>query len=107
MLRKTLAFFKFSKQEKEKFNNSICEKVDETTNELKESRKLQSIEFYNKVKNDKSYAFAFIESNKFLGVITQSKYEISKEKINEALVDVEKGKISKEDFYEICFMRNK
>lgn len=58
MLRNIISFFKFFKQTREELNNSICEKLDEFNCELRKSRQLESIEFYEKVKNDKSLAYS-------------------------------------------------
>lgn len=106
MIRKTLAFFKFLKQEREKFN-SICEELDEITNELKESRRLQSIEFYEEVKNDRRWAFSLKRFELSQGRITQKEYDEFEKKVNSVITAIESGIIPKEDFFELCFMRNK
>ena len=56
--KKYNSFLQISKQAREELNNSICEKLDEFNRELKESRELQSIEFYEEVKNNRNWNFS-------------------------------------------------
>ena len=94
--------FKTIKKVRDDFNSNL----DEHTEEMKRFREAQHVEFCEKFKNDKNSAFDFIESDIFLGIITQKEYEIREKIIKKAIIDFEDKKISKEEFFHIC-LRNK
>lgn len=107
MIRNIIAFFRFLKQAKEELNNSIYEKLDEFNRELKESRELQSIEFYEEVKNNRNLAFSSKRFELYQGKISQEEYDRFEAKINLVIWAIESEIIPKEDFFKICFTANK
>lgn len=98
IIRNIVNAFKTVKKARDDFNKEIQLKSEELNKEMNKNRRTSSIEFYDKVKNDKNMIMSRKRFDLFSKRITQSEYEKFERKVNKALLDVENGKISKEDF---------
>jgi hypothetical protein len=107
IIKNVVNVFKTVKKARDDLNSVITLKSEEFSSNLKESNRVQRIEFYEEVKNDKNLVMASIKSDLFNNKITKDEYERLEQKINKALVDIEDGKISKEEFFNICIQNNK
>lgn len=107
IIKNVVNVFKTVKKARDDLNSVITLKSEEFSSNLKESNRVQRIEFYEEVKNDKNLVMASIKSDLFNNKITKDEYERLEQKINKALVDIEDGKISKEEFLNICIQNNK
>jgi hypothetical protein len=106
IIRNIVNAFKTVKKARDDFNKEIQLKSEEVNEEMKKNRRTSTIEFYDKVKNDKNMIMSVKRFDLFCKRITQSEYEKFEQKVNKALLDVENGKILKEDFYDICLEQN-
>ena len=107
IIKNVVNVFKTVKKARDDLNSVITLKSEEFSANIKESNRVQRIEFYEEAKNDRNLAMASIKSDLFINKITKDEYERLEQKINKALVDIEDGKISKEEFLNICIQNNK
>lgn len=107
IIKNVVNVFKTVKKARDDLNSLITLKSEEFSANIKESNRVQRIEFYEEVKNDKNLVMASIKSDLFNNKITKDEYERLEQKINKALIDIEDGKISKEEFLNICIQNNK
>ena len=77
-------------------------KLDESNENIKINHEKQYLEFYQNFQKDKKFAFSMIESNRFLGSISQVEYEKLKQQIDKAIENIENQQISKEEFFKVC-----
>ena len=107
IIKNVVNVFKTVKKARDDLNSLITLKSEEFSANIKESNRVQRIEFYEEAKNDRNLAMACIKSDLFINKITKDEYERLEQKINKALIDIEDGKISKEEFLNICIQNNK
>ena len=107
IIKNVVNVFKTVKKARDDLNSVITLKSEEFSANIKESNRVQRIEFYEEARNDRNLAMASIKSDLFINKITKDEYERLEQKINKALVDIEDGKISKEEFLNICIQNNK
>ena len=107
IIKNVVNVFKTVKKARDDLNSVITLKSEEFSANIKESNRVQRIEFYEEARNDRNLAMAIIKSDLFINKITKDEYERLEQKINKALIDIEDGKISKEEFLNICIQNNK
>lgn len=107
IIKNVVNVFKTVKKARDDLNSVITLKSEEFSANIKESNRVQRIEFYEEARNDRNLAMASIKSDLFINKITKDEYERLEQKINKALIDIEDGKISKEEFLNICIQNNK
>ena len=106
ILKQTIDTFKFVVKAIKTFMNEYNLKLNEAMIYIKDKREILYLEFYQNVQNNKKYAFGCIESDRFLGLISENQYEKIKQLIHRSIEDVENQKISKEQFFNICMKRD-
>ncbi len=107
IIKNVVNVFKTVKKARDDLNSVITLKSEEFSANIKESNRVQRIEFYEEARNDRNLAMASIKSDLFINKITKDEYERLEQKINKALIDIEDGKILKEEFLNICIQNNK
>ena len=107
IIKNVVNVFKTVKKARDDLNSVITLKSEEFSANIKESNRVQRIEFYEEARNDRNLTMASIKSDLFINKITKDEYERLEQKINKALIDIEDGKISKEEFLNICIQNNK
>ena len=71
-------------------------KLDESNENIKINHEKQYLEFYQNFQKDKKFAFSMIQSNRFLGSISQVEYEKLKQQIDKAIEKSEERITAKE-----------